>query len=416
MASVRRQFITDRLTGKTLVPTETTNRRLPIAALLVAAGRGLRAGGDQPKQYRLLAGRPILAQAMTPFLAETMIAHTLVVIAPGDEARYAQATTGLAGDKLLPPVPGGATRQESVRRGLHALAASGFEGAVLIHDAARPFVSAGLIRAAISALESEIAAVPALPVTDTIKRLDERGRIAETPPRDRLVSVQTPQAFALGPLLAAHDAAAAAGLGGLTDDAALMEWAGHPVATFPGEAQNVKLTHPQDFVAGGAPHLRVRVGTGYDVHAFGPGDHVWLGGVRIGHERGVVAHSDGDVALHALTDALLGALADGDIGTHFPPSDPQWRGTASSQFLAFAARRVRERGGKIDFLDLTIVCEAPKIGPRRDAIRQAIAAAADVRLDQVAIKATTSERMGFTGRGEGLAALATATIRVPEPE
>jgi 2-C-methyl-D-erythritol 4-phosphate cytidylyltransferase/2-C-methyl-D-erythritol 2,4-cyclodiphosphate synthase len=188
------------------------------------------------------------------------------------------------------------------------------------------------------------------------------------------------------------------------------------VKTFPGDPANVKLTHPQDFDRSlGAP-LHVRVATGYDVHAFGDGDHVWLGGVRIAHDRGVLAHSDGDVALHALTDALLGALTEGDIGTHFPPSDAQWKGAASAQFLAFAAGRVRQRGGRIDFLDLTIVCEAPKVGPHREAIRAAIAAAAEIRIDQVAIKATTSERMGFTGRGEGLAALATATIRLPEPE
>jgi len=259
--------------------------------------------------------------------------------------------------------------------------------------------------------------VPVLPVTDTIKRLDEGGRIVETPPRDRLVTVQTPQAFRFAPLLAAHRAAAAANRDGFTDDSALMEWAGHAVATFPGEIANVKLTHPQDFDVT-APteqaHRITRVATGYDVHAFQPGDHVWLGGVRIRHDRGVLAHSDGDVALHALTDALLGALAEGDIGTHFPPSDPQWQGAASLQFLAFAAGRVAQRGGVIDFLDLTIVCEAPKIGPHRDAIRAAIAACVGITADQVAIKATTSEKMGFTGRGEGLAAFATATIRLPE--
>jgi 2-C-methyl-D-erythritol 4-phosphate cytidylyltransferase/2-C-methyl-D-erythritol 2,4-cyclodiphosphate synthase len=256
-------------------------------------------------------------------------------------------------------------------------------------------------------------------VTDTIKRLDDAGRIAETPPRDRLVSVQTPQAFRLGPLLAVHEAAAAKGLYGFTDDAALMEWAGHSVATFAGDPANIKLTHPQDFEARNRMESRflvTRVGTGYDVHAFGPGDHVWLGGVRIDHDLGVVAHSDGDVGLHALTDALLGALSEGDIGTHFPPSDPQWRGAASWRFLAFAAERVRARGGRIDHLDLTIVCEAPKIGPHRDAIRTAIASAAGVAPGKVAIKATTSERMGFTGRREGLAALATATIRLPEED
>lgn len=392
----------------------------PVAALLVAAGRGLRAGAGQPKQYRLIDGRPVLAQALAPFLAEPAIGRVAVVIGEGDEDRYADAIAGLDPARLAPPTIGGATRQDSVRRGLQALARDGFDGIVLVHDAARPFVSPALIDAAIRTLdESGLAAIPALPVTDTIKRIDERGHIAETPPRDRLVSVQTPQAFRFGPLLAAHEAAGAALLHGFTDDAALMEWAGHPVATFAGDPANIKLTHPEDFMRTGAGNgklLVTRVGAGYDVHAFGPGDHVWLGGVRIGHDQGVVAHSDGDVALHALTDALLGALADGDIGTHFPPSDPQWRGAASAQFLAFAARRVRERGGRIDHLDLTIVCEAPKIGPHRDAIRAAIAAAAGVTAGKVAIKATTSERMGFTGRREGLAALATATIRLPEEE
>jgi 2-C-methyl-D-erythritol 4-phosphate cytidylyltransferase/2-C-methyl-D-erythritol 2,4-cyclodiphosphate synthase len=400
-----------------LVLTETNSRRAAVAALIVAAGRGLRAGGDLPKQYRaLVRGRPVLAQALTPFLADAAIDHVMVVIGLGDDARYAHAVADLPTGKLLSPVQGGTTRQDSVRLGLQALAATGFDGIVLVHDAARPFVTAALMRRAVDALQSEIAAIPALPVTDTIKRLASDGRVAETPPRDTLVSVQTPQGFHFQALLAAHEAAVAAGLSGFTDDAALMEWAGHPVKAFPGDPANVKLTHPQDFDRSQGASLHVRVATGYDVHAFGDGDHVWLGGVRIAHDRGVLAHSDGDVALHALTDALLGALAEGDIGTHFPPSDPQWKGAASAQFLAFAAGRVRQRGGRIDFLDLTIVCEAPKVGPHREAIRAAIAAAASIRIDQVAIKATTSERMGFTGRGEGLAALATATIRLPEPE
>lgn len=402
------------------MPAEPHDSTLPVAALIVAAGRGLRAGGDGPKQYRLIGGRPVLDHAMAPFLAQPAIGLIAVVIGAGDETRYSHAVGHIADGRLAAPTPGGETRQASVRLGLEALAASGFAGLILVHDAARPFLSAALIHAAIEAIGTDgIAAIPALPVTDTIKRIDGTGQIAETPPRDRLVSVQTPQAFRFEALLAAHRAAFAAGMDGFTDDAALMEWAGHPVATFPGEAANSKLTHPEDFVRAGAPagaSLVVRVGTGYDVHAFADGDHVWLGGVRIGHDRGVLAHSDGDVALHALTDALLGALAEGDIGTHFPPSDPQWKGAASHRFLSFAAQRVRQRGGRIDFLDLTIVCEAPKVGPHRDAIRQAIAAAAGIGIDQVAIKATTSERMGFTGRREGLAALATATIRLPDRE
>ncbi len=391
-----------------------------VAALIVAAGRGLRAGGDRPKQYRLVEGQPVLARALTPFLADAAIDRIAVVIGEGDEQRYADAVEGLDATRLARPVTGGATRQASVRLGLRALARDGFRGIVLVHDAARPFVSPAQIGGAVQALAAgEVAAVPALPVTDTIKRTDDSGHIIETPPRDRLVSVQTPQAFRLAPLLAAHDAAEAAALDGFTDDAAIMEWAGHAVATFPGDPANTKLTHPEDFLRTArqpAMQLVTRVGTGYDVHAFGPGDHVWLGGVRIEHERGVTAHSDGDVALHAMTDALLGALADGDIGSHFPPSDPQWRGARSAQFLAFAAERVRVRGGRIDHLDLTIVCEAPKVGPHREAMRAAIAAAAAIAPQRVAIKATTSERMGFTGRREGLAALATATIRLPEEE
>lgn len=392
----------------------------PVAALLVAAGKGLRAGGGEPKQYRLVNGRPVLAHALLPFLADATISRIGVVIGQGDEGRYADAVAGLDSSRLAQPTLGGTTRQESVRRGLLALSQEGFDGIVLVHDAARPFVSSAQIAAAIDRLgETELAAIPALPVTDTVKRTDATGHVAETPPRDQLVSVQTPQAFRFRPLLDAHEAADTALLRGFTDDAALMEWAGHPVATFQGDPANIKLTHAEDFLRADARAGKVlvtRVGTGYDVHAFGPGDHVWLGGIRIGHDHGVVAHSDGDVALHALTDALLGALAEGDIGTHFPPSDPQWRGAASARFLAFAADRVRERGGRIDHLDLTIVCEAPKVGPHRDAIRTTIADIAGVPVGKVAIKATTSERMGFTGRREGLAALATATVRLPEEE
>lgn len=403
----------------TIVPTETKNETLPVAALIVAAGRGLRAGGETPKQYRDLAGSPVLRHALAPFLAEPMISRIVTVIGAGDEALYAQSVSGLADPRLLAPVTGGETRQDSVRFGLQALASGDFDGVILIHDAARPFVSHAVIGRALATLRTGLAAIPALAVTDTVKRVDGEGRVVETLPRDRLVSVQTPQAFRFAPLLAAHEAAAVAGLTGFTDDAALMEWAGHSVATFPGDAENVKLTHPQDFAAAAerlGRRLTTRVGTGYDVHAFMEGDHVWLGGVRIPHRQGVRAHSDGDVALHALTDALLGTLAEGDIGTHFPPSDPQWRGASSDRFLAFAAGRVAERGGRIDHLDLTIVCEAPKVGPHRDAICARIAAIAGIDRGRVAIKATTSERMGFTGRGEGLAAFATATVRLPEPE
>lgn len=395
---------------------------LAAAALIVAAGRGLRAGADAPKQYRQIGGLPVLCRALAPFLAAKRIGPVQIVIGAGDASRYREAAARLPDNeraRLLAPVVGGDSRQDSVRAGLKALAASGFDGAVLVHDAARPFASSALIERALAACEQHAAAIPVLAVTDTVKQVDTDGRVVATLPREELVSVQTPQAFALTALLAAHDAAAAAGAGGFTDDSAIMEWAGHKVATFAGDPMNLKLTHPADFDVAEerlGRHLTTRTGTGYDVHAFTEGDHVWLGGVRIPHERGVAAHSDGDVALHALTDALLGALADGDIGSHFPPSDPQWRGAASDRFLAFAAGRVAARGGRIDHLDLTIVCEGPKVGPNREAIRARIAAIAGLRPDQVGVKATTSERLGFTGRGEGLAALATATIRLPDPE
>lgn len=393
-----------------------------VAALIVAAGRGLRAGADAPKQYRRLGGVPVLCRTLAPFLAEGRISATLVVIGAGDGARYDEAVERLpetARVRLIAPIDGGETRQDSVRAGLEALAAAGFVGSVLVHDAARPFVSSVLIERALAASAEHVAAIPALAVTDTVKRIDTAGMIAETLPREQLVSVQTPQAFALQPLLAAHRAAHVAKAGGFTDDSAIMEWAGHRVATFAGDPVNLKLTYAEDFELAEqrfARPLVTRTGTGYDVHAFTEGDHVWLGGVRIPHSRGVTAHSDGDVALHALTDAVLGALADGDIGSHFPPSDPQWRGASSDRFLAFAVDRVRQRGGRIDHLDLTIVCEGPKVGPHRDAIRARIAEIAGLRLDQVGTKATTSERLGFTGRSEGLAAFATATIRLPEPE
>ncbi|MGX1788825.1 bifunctional 2-C-methyl-D-erythritol 4-phosphate cytidylyltransferase/2-C-methyl-D-erythritol 2,4-cyclodiphosphate synthase [Bosea sp. NPDC055332] len=393
-----------------------------VAALIVAAGRGLRAGAEAPKQYRQLGGAPVLCRTLAPFLAESRIGTVMVVIGPGDDARYDEALSQLPENlraQLVAPVEGGETRQDSVRAGLEALAASGFAGTVLVHDAARPFVSPALIERAFGASAGHAAAIPALAVTDTVKRVDSSGLIDETLPREQLVSVQTPQVFDFSALLDAHRSAHAAAAGGFTDDSAIMEWAGHRVATFPGDPMNLKLTYPGDFELAEqrlARPLVTRTGTGYDVHAFAEGDHVWLGGVRIPHGRGVIAHSDGDVALHALTDALLGALADGDIGSHFPPSDPQWRGASSDRFLAFAADRVRQRSGRIDHLDLTIVCEGPKVGPHRDAIRARIAEISGLRLDQVGVKATTSERLGFTGRGEGLAALATATIRLPEPE
>jgi 2-C-methyl-D-erythritol 4-phosphate cytidylyltransferase/2-C-methyl-D-erythritol 2,4-cyclodiphosphate synthase len=321
---------------------------------------------------------------------------------------------------LLPPVAGGATRQESVRNGLEALAEAAVPPSlVLIHDAARPFASAALIDRAVAAGRAHGAAAPGTAVTDTIKIVSMDGAVSATPPRDSLRAIQTPQAFAFDRILSAHRRAAAAGLHTLTDDAAVAEWAGLDVTVFEGDPANVKLTHAADFAdaerrLGGAACLWItRVGTGFDVHAFAPGDHLWLGGVRVPHERGVTAHSDGDVVLHALTDAMLGALCDGDIGVHFPPSDPRWRGAGSDRFLAFAAERVRERRGLVDHLDVTVLCEAPRIGPLREPMRQRIAAIAGIAVSSVSVKATTTERLGFLGRSEGIAAQASATIRLP---
>jgi 2-C-methyl-D-erythritol 4-phosphate cytidylyltransferase/2-C-methyl-D-erythritol 2,4-cyclodiphosphate synthase len=384
-----------------------------VAAVLVAAGRGLRAGGDLPKQYRPLAGEPVVRSSLSLFAWHGEISAVQAVIHPDDKGLYEAAASGL---RLLPPVSGGATRQASVRAGLEALSARSPD-IVLVHDAARPFCSAALVSRAIAACAETGAAVPTLEVTDTIKRVDANGRVAETLDRAQLRAVQTPQAFAYPALLAAHRRAAEDGRGDFTDDAALAEWSGLTVAVFAGEAGNVKLTTEEDFARAEARRIAsltdLRTGSGFDVHAFGDGDHVMLGGVRIAHERGLTGHSDADVALHALVDAVLGALADGDIGKHFSPNDPRWRGASSDQFLKFAAERVAKRGGRIAHLDLTIVCEAPRIGPHRDAIRQRIAAIAQISVERVAVKATTSERLGFTGRGEGIAAMATATVRLP---
>jgi 2-C-methyl-D-erythritol 4-phosphate cytidylyltransferase/2-C-methyl-D-erythritol 2,4-cyclodiphosphate synthase len=290
---------------------------------------------------------------------------------------------------------------------------------VLIHDAARPFLSGGLIDRAIAAGTATGAAVPGIAVADTVKQVDAASIVTETLDRNRLRIIQTPQAFAFDFILKAHRQAAAAALDSFTDDAALAEWAGQRVSVFEGESGNVKVTTSDDFARAELAHLAaladVRIGSGFDVHAFADGDHVMLGGVRIPHSCGVTGHSDADVALHALVDAILGALADGDIGSHFPPSDPQWKGASSDRFLAFACERVRARKGMIANLDITVVCEAPRVSPHRDAMRARIAGIAGIGIDRVAVKATTSEKMGFTGRSEGIVAMATATVRLPWP-
>ncbi len=387
-----------------------------VAALIVAAGRGTRAGGDLPKQYRCLDGRTVLSYAVEALLASDRIDQVVVVIDPADTELYRSAAPSTP--RLLAPVAGGATRQASVLAGLEGLGAQAPD-IVLVHDAARPFLSQTLIEDAIDAVAAgAVAAVPGVAVVDTVKCVDAAGHVTGTPDRAALRAVQTPQAFHYRTLLEAHRRAAAAAPA-MTDDAAVMEWAGHPVAVFTGDPANVKLTHPEDFDAaerrlrGHKAMNDVRTGQGYDVHAFGDGDHVWLGGVRIAHDRGVIAHSDGDVVLHAATDAILGAIADGDIGTHFPPSDPQWKGASSDRFLAHAAALLVARGGIVSSLDVTVVCEAPRIGPHRDAMRQRMAAILGIDAGRIGIKATTSEKMGFTGRREGLAALAVATVRMP---
>ncbi|WP_262268970.1 bifunctional 2-C-methyl-D-erythritol 4-phosphate cytidylyltransferase/2-C-methyl-D-erythritol 2,4-cyclodiphosphate synthase [Microvirga yunnanensis] len=394
---------------------------MSVAALIVAAGRGSRAGEGIPKQYRLVHGQSVLAGTLLAFASHPRITRAVVVIHPDDRALYEAAVRGLPSvtPALLPCVHGGATRQDSVRSGLDALAASDPE-IVLVHDAARPFASPDLIDRAIEAGLLWDAAVPGIPVTDTIKIVGDRSEVVSTPDRSALRAVQTPQSFKFPLLLDAHRNAAASGLHGFTDDGALAEWAGLTVHVFEGEAGNVKLTHPGDFqeaerrMTSRDTTYLTRLGTGFDVHAFGDGDHVWLGGVKVPHDRGVVAHSDGDVILHALTDAILGALADGDIGTHFPPSDPQWRGASSDRFLSHAVELVRRRGGMVDHLDATLLCELPRLGPHREEMRQRIAEIAGLRVDQVSLKATTTEKLGFTGRREGIAAQAAATIRLPE--
>jgi len=385
-----------------------------VAAVVVAAGRGHLAGSEVPKQYRTIAGEAVVRPTLRAFLAHSEIDAVQPVIHPDDAGLFGAATAGLK--DLLPPVAGGATRQASVRAGLEALRTAAPD-IVLIHDAARPFLTGALISRAIAAANEHGATVPAIAVADTVKMIDEHEVVIETLDRSRLRIVQTPQAFAFALIVDAHRRAAAAGREDFTDDAALAEWAGHRVTVFAGEAGNVKLTTNDDLARAEALRLAtladVRIGNGFDVHAFADGDHVMLGGVRIPHTRGVTGHSDADVALHALVDAILGALAEGDIGLHFPPSDPQWRGASSDRFLAFACERVRARSGMIAHLDVTVVCEAPRVTPYRDAMRARIAAIADIPLSRVAIKATTSEKLGFTGRGEGIVAMATATVRLP---
>jgi 2-C-methyl-D-erythritol 4-phosphate cytidylyltransferase / 2-C-methyl-D-erythritol 2,4-cyclodiphosphate synthase len=390
-----------------------------VALLVVAGGRGVRLGADRPKQYLDCAGRPLIVHTLEALAASFPFRATIVAIHADDRALYDQAIgllTARAAKALQAPAIGGATRQQSVLAGLEALA-PGEPDIVLIHDAARPFPSVELVARAIEAAERHGAAAPGTPLSDTIKQVDGGGRILATPARSGLRAVQTPQSFRFPLILAAHRRAAAAGVGDLTDDVAVAEWVGAPAYVFEGDPANIKVTTMRDLSAIEARLTassgETRVGQGFDVHAFAPGDHVWLCGLRIPHTARLSGHSDADVGLHALADALYGALAEGDIGQHFPPSDPKWKGTASKVFLAHAAERVRARSGVIVHLDATLICEAPKIGPHREAMRARIAEIASLDIGRVAVKATTSERLGFTGRGEGIACLATATVRLP---
>jgi 2-C-methyl-D-erythritol 4-phosphate cytidylyltransferase/2-C-methyl-D-erythritol 2,4-cyclodiphosphate synthase len=388
-------------------------------AVIVAGGRGerLRGPSDIPKQYLPLAGAPVLAHSLRVLAGHPQVGRTQVVIHPTDRDRYEEAAGPFAAH-LADPVAGGSTRQESVRRGLEALEVLAPER-VLIHDAARPFLTADLVTRLLAALDSHRGAIAAEPIADTLKRATADGLVADTIERANLWRAQTPQAFHFADILAAHRRAAAAGKDGFTDDSALAEWAGLPVQLVASSGNNMKLTTREDFMLaerllGGAPALlEPRNGSGFDVHAFAPGDHVWLCGVRVPHTQRLDGHSDADVALHALTDAILGAIGDGDIGEHFPPSDEAWRGAPSRLFVEDALRRVRALGGRIGNVDVTILCEAPKIGPHRTEMRRMIADMLQIDPSRVGVKATTMEGLGFVGRREGIAALASALILLP---
>jgi 2-C-methyl-D-erythritol 4-phosphate cytidylyltransferase / 2-C-methyl-D-erythritol 2,4-cyclodiphosphate synthase len=378
-------------------------------ALIVAAGRGSRFGGALPKQYLPLGGRSVLRHAVGRFTAHPSIAGVQVVIRNEDRAVFDAAVAGLS---LLPPVPGGAERQDSVRLGLEALAP--YDPAlVLIHDGARPFPDAALIDRVIDALDRAPAAIPALPLGDTIKRVAD-GVIRETVDRAQLWRAQTPQGFHFSAILTAHRAAAGHVL---TDDAAVAEAAGLAPVVVAGSEDNLKVTTAQDLAAAErlllAQLADVRVGQGIDVHGFGPGDHVMVCGIAIPHGASLVGHSDADVGLHALTDALLGAIGAGDIGQHFSPDDPRWRGAASDRFLRHAADLVLEKGGVIAAVDVTVICERPKLAPHRAKMVERVAAILGISSARVSVKATTTDRLGFTGRGEGIAAQALATVRLP---
>jgi 2-C-methyl-D-erythritol 4-phosphate cytidylyltransferase/2-C-methyl-D-erythritol 2,4-cyclodiphosphate synthase len=377
--------------------------------LVVASGRGERFGGEVPKQYLALGGRPVLRRALEAFARHPAIDGVRAVIHPDDRGCYADATAGL---QLLTPVEGGDTRQESVRLGLQSLAGMA-PARVLVHDAVRPFVDAGLIDRVLEGLESAPAILPAVAVTDTLKRV-EAGRVAATVDRAGLWRAQTPQGFAYAGILAAHERFAGEAM---TDDAALAEAAGLEVRVVEGDPANLKITEPADLIRAEdflRQQLQPRTGMGFDVHRLVPGEGLVLMGVPIPCGMRLLGHSDADVGLHAVTDALLGALGAGDIGTHFPPSDPRWAGCDSALFLEHARELTATRGGHIGHVDVTLICERPKIGPHRGAMVARLADLLHLAEDRVSVKATTTERLGFTGRGEGIAAQAIATVLLPD--
>lgn len=389
---------------------------MTVAAVIVAGGSGLRAGGEVPKQYQMIGGRPVIWWTLKAFAEHPGVSHVQAVIAEGHEEMFLAAAAGLS---IETAVTGGATRQDSCRAGLEALARHRPDK-VLIHDAARPFASRDLISNVIAWLDRHKAVVPGLPVAETLK-LAPGGIVKATVDRSGMWTAQTPQGFSFDAILAAHRQARSSGAANLTDDAAVAEQAGIEIAMIPGRIENRKLTTAEDIETAdralmgqrlaGLPD--VRVGQGIDIHPFEEGDHVILCGVPIAHDRKLRGHSDADAAMHALTDAVFGAIGEGDIGIHFPPSDPQWRGAASAVFLAKAVDCVHRRGGLIANVDITVLAEAPRIAPHLAAMKAVLAPLLGITADRIAIKATTAERLGAIGRQEGIMAFATATVRLP---
>lgn len=378
-----------------------------IYVIIVAAGRGRRFGGDIPKQYCQLGSRAVLHRTISAFLSHPSVSGVRVLIHPDDHDLYDSALQGLA---ILPPIHGGATRQDSVRNGLESLKEFSPDG-VLIHDAARPFVNHFMIDRVIDAMAKTSGVIPALPVSDTIKK-EKQGLCATTVDRSNLWRAQTPQGFSFDEIYTAHQMQKGCER---TDDAAILEAVGKEVSFVLGHEDNFKITTQEDLVRAKRfiqMNTEYRTGSGFDVHRFDTGDFVTLCGIEIAHNHGLSGHSDADVALHALTDAVLGAIGAGDIGSHFPPSDDKWKGASSDRFLRHACDLVEARGGRVMNLDVTIICESPKIGPHRDVMRKKIADICEIEVDRVSVKGTTTEKLGFTGRNEGIAAQAVASVKI----